>query len=94
MCEQLKLFMTEEEARDKAIEGLDDVPIVPNELKEVKRGDVWELGDHRLMCGDSLSPEDLAKLMGNEKADLVFTDTPIWDGKGKRWGAQRQSKRG
>ena len=41
-----------------------------------KRGEVWMLGEHRLMCGDSTSKEDFAKLMGEERADMVFTDPP------------------
>lgn len=41
-----------------------------------KRGEVWRLGEHRLMCGDSTSEEDFAKLMGEERADMVFTDPP------------------
>jgi site-specific DNA-methyltransferase (adenine-specific) len=42
----------------------------------VHRGEVWKLGDHRLMCGDSTSGEDMARLMCGEKADMVFTDPP------------------
>ena len=41
-----------------------------------KRGQVWQLGTHRLMCGDSTSAEDVTKLMNGEKADMVFTDPP------------------
>ena len=41
-----------------------------------KKGDVWQLGEHRLMCGDSVSLEDVKKLMGGVKADMVFTDPP------------------
>lgn len=41
-----------------------------------KRGDVWQLGNHRVMCGDSTSEEDVKKLRGGELADLVFTDPP------------------
>ena len=41
-----------------------------------KTGDIWQLGTHRLMCGDSTNPEDVAALMGGEVADLVFTDPP------------------
>lgn len=41
-----------------------------------KRGDVWQLGDHRLMCGDSVSLEDVKRLMGGVLADMVFTDPP------------------
>jgi len=52
----------------------DEIP----EVKEskVKRGDIWQLGEHRLMCGDSTSSDDIAKLMNGEKADMVFTDPP------------------
>lgn len=39
-------------------------------------GDLWELGDHRVMCADATSPADLARLMNGVKADLVFTDPP------------------
>ena len=42
----------------------------------VARGDIWALGDHRLMCGDSTSRDDLDKLMGGGAADMVFTDPP------------------
>ena len=52
----------------------------PPEVDEVEHrcepGDIWQLGDHRLMCGDSTDPGNLEKLMGGCKADLVFTDPP------------------
>lgn len=41
-----------------------------------KEGDIWQLGDHRLMCGDSTKPEDVARLMNGELADLWLTDPP------------------
>lgn len=41
-----------------------------------KLGDIWQLGNHRLMCGDSTKEEDVKKLMGGGIADLVFTDPP------------------
>ena len=41
-----------------------------------KKGDVWLLGEHSLMCGDSTSAEDVEKLMDGAKADMVFTDPP------------------
>ena len=43
---------------------------------KVEKGDVWQLGNHRLMCGDSTSEEDVETLMGGATADLVFTDPP------------------
>jgi len=59
-------------------EGLTDedaVPDVPENPVTVE-GDVWILGDHRLMCGDSTSIDAVEKLMAGEKADMVFTDPP------------------
>jgi DNA modification methylase len=43
---------------------------------EIKKGDVYRLGEHRLMCGDSTIEKDVLKLMGGEKADMCFTDPP------------------
>ena len=53
----------------------DEVPEVPEEPKS-KLGEVYQLGNHWLMCGDSTSEEDVAKLMNGVKADMVFTDPP------------------
>lgn len=41
-----------------------------------KKGDIWQLGNHRLMCGDSTKPEDIAALMAGERADIWLTDPP------------------
>lgn len=48
---------------------------IPTEPRSV-RGGLYKLGDHVLMCGDSTSKDDIAKLMGGNKADLVATDPP------------------
>jgi DNA modification methylase len=59
-------------------EGLtdeDSVPDVPVEPK-TKLGDIYILGNHRLMCGDSTSIDAVEKLMDGQKADMVFTDPP------------------
>lgn len=42
----------------------------------VKRGDIWTVGRHRLMCGDATSSEDVAALMDGKKANLIVTDPP------------------
>lgn len=58
--------------------GLTDDDAVP-ELAEdpvSQRGEVWRLGEHRLLCGDSTDPGDLDVLMGIELADMAFTDPP------------------
>ena len=49
----------------------------PEKLKpRVKPGEIWQLGEHRLMCGDSTVADSVALLMDGEKADMVFTDPP------------------
>ena len=42
----------------------------------VEKGDIWTVGQHRLMCGDATSSEDVAKLMDGKKANLIVTDPP------------------
>jgi len=58
--------------------GLTDEDAVPELQAEPisKLGDVWLLGSHRLMCGDSTSIDAVDKLMDGQKADMVFTDPP------------------
>ena len=62
----------------EVVEGLtdeDEVPPLPEEPK-TKLGDIYQLGNHRLMCGDSTSIDAVDKLMDGQKADMVFTDPP------------------
>jgi len=59
----------------KGLTDEDAVPDVPEEPK-TKFGDIYILGNHRLMCGDSTSIDNAEKLMGGLLADLVFTDPP------------------
>lgn len=60
------------------VEGLTDEDAVPDAPEEpkTKLGDIYQLGSHRLMCGDSTSIDAVEKLMDGQKADMVFTDPP------------------
>lgn len=63
------------EAVDEEKEIIEDE--VPEEVEtKCKLGDIWQLGNNRLMCGDSTSITDVEKLMDGAKADMVFTDPP------------------
>lgn len=66
------IFQVEEE--QEIVE--DDFDIEPPEEPKAKLGDIYKLGNHRLMCGDSTKTEDIEKLMNGNKADMVFTDPP------------------
>lgn len=62
-----------------AKEGKDDDYDVNKALEEsafVKQGDLWQIGKHRMLCGDATNSEDLNKLMGGKKANLIVTDPP------------------
>lgn len=54
----------------------DDAPELEDVVSVCKPGQLWKLGAHRLMCGDSTSASDFEKLMQGDKADMVFTDPP------------------
>jgi DNA modification methylase len=60
------------------VDGLTDEDAVPDAPEEpkTKLGDIYQLGNHRLMCGDSTSIDAVEKLMDGQKADMVFTDPP------------------
>lgn len=59
------------------VEGNTDPDDIPEDVEPIcKKGDIWQLGSHRLMCGDSTSSEDMKLLMNNRKADLLLTDPP------------------
>jgi DNA modification methylase len=60
------------------IEGQTDPDEIPEPPVEpvTKLGDIWILGNHRLMCGDSTSIDAVQKMMNGSKADMVFTDPP------------------
>jgi DNA modification methylase len=62
---------------DLKIEDSEKDDYVPEVKKtDIKYGDIFQLGNHRLMCGDATKKEDVEKLMNGEKAGMVFTDPP------------------
>ena len=66
---------------DDVLEIADDDFNVEEELAkivtpETKPGDLYQLGDHRLLCGNSLDPKDVMKLMGDDRSNMVFSDPP------------------
>ena len=65
----------------------DEAPEVDEDAEPIaKLGDIWQLGRHRLMCGDSTSIDDVEKLMGGQLADMLLTDPPYnvaYEGKTK-----------
>jgi DNA modification methylase len=71
--DQLVEGLAHEEGGDPADDRLPD----PNKVEaRCRPGDIWRLGSHRLVCGDSLDPAVVSALMDGEKAEMVFTDPP------------------
>ncbi len=60
----------------QADEKLNNIPFIDEKEIVSKPGDIWQLGAHRIICADALKQESFAALMGEEKADMVFTDPP------------------
>ena len=73
--DELAEIFAEESEINEGLTDEDEVPEVPEE-PVTKLGDIWILGNHRLMCGDSTSIDAVEKLMDGQKADMVFTDPP------------------
>jgi len=58
-------------------EAVDDGFEIPDNIKtDIVQGDIFEIGPHRLLCGDSTVADDIEKLMGGQKADMVLIDPP------------------
>lgn len=70
-------------------EGDDEIT---EDVKPVsKLGDLWELGRHRVLCGDSTDAEQVARLMDGKKADMVFTDPPYGMNLDTDWSSAKSS---
>ncbi len=74
-------FELEEFGMEKETDNQDAEPQVDkaeelNKIWQVKTGDLWQIGSHRLLCGDSTKAEDVKKVMGGEQGGAVITDPP------------------
>jgi len=93
-AEELNEWGLEVPLEEEPVEGLtheDDVPEVPVE-PTTKPGDLWLLGEHRLLCGDSTKAEDVERLMDGEKADVGFTSPPYALGKSASLSGNKANK--
>lgn len=73
-----EVFMKENDLESEIAGKTDEdaVPDIPKNVYNVQRGQIYKLGEHRLMCGDSTSEEDVAKLMDGQTVDLLSSDPP------------------
>ena len=72
---EIDVMIGELDVDSKGDDPLDDTP-APAETAVTQLGDVWLIGPHRLICGDSTLPETYEALLGTERAQMVFTDVP------------------
>lgn len=74
---ELEDFGIEDPTEYEPVEIVEDDYDLEDDIEvTVELGDIYQLGNHRLMCGDSTSVDDVEKLMNGNKADMVFTDPP------------------
>jgi DNA modification methylase len=69
----LKKYLKIKDEEDNADE---EIEFTKTNKRNIKQGDIWLLGNHRLGCGNSLDEKHMAKLMNDKKADMIFTDPP------------------
>lgn len=87
----LATMLEAEQPQDADAEPQIDRAAELNEKWQVKRGDLWRIGAHRLLCGDAINADDVARLMQGDIADMVWTDPPY--GVDYEGGAGNESKR-
>jgi len=70
-----EIAQLDQQAPDPGLTDPDAIP-APPKVPITHPGDLWFLGEHSLLCGDSTNPDHVARLMAGEKADFIFTDPP------------------
>ena len=85
-------WLVEEKADPADAEPQMDKASELNKIWKVKTGDLWQIGSHRLLCGDSTKAEDVERVMGGEKAALCLTDPPYGLGEKKASGKNDYDK--
>ena len=81
LAEDFETEQLQEWGLDAEFKSLDAEEVIEDEIPEqvetkCKKGDIWQLGKHRLMCGDSTNYNQVAELLNGEQCDLLFTDPP------------------
>jgi DNA modification methylase len=87
-----RLETREKRERPEAFD-LDEALEAATRAPRAKPGDLWRLGDHRLLCGDATNPDNLGRVLGGRRAAVAFTDPPYNVALGDHGGRQRGARR-
>ena len=73
---EIEAFIQKSDKKDLEKDPLDEIPEVSETEVVAKNGDIWQLGNHLIYCGNSLDEESYLKIMGDSRAQMIFTDPP------------------